>query len=36
MNRNTLHIALHVQHPGFALQAQLDVPLQGVTVLWGA
>ena len=36
MTTNTLHIALHLQHPGFALQAQLDLPLQGVSVLWGA
>ncbi len=36
MSADTLHIALQLQHPGFALQAQLDLPLQGVSVLWGA
>ncbi len=31
-----LHLDLHLQRPGFALQAQLALPAQGVTVLWGA
>ena len=32
----TLHIHLQLQRPTFSLQAQLDLPCQGVTVLWGA
>ena len=31
-----LHIDLRLPRQGFALQAQLALPLQGVTVLWGA
>ena len=30
-----LHLDLRLKRPGFALQAQLDLPAQGVTVLWG-
>ena len=31
-----LHIDLLLQRPAFALQATLDLPAQGITVLWGA
>ena len=31
-----LQIEVRLQRQDFALQAQLDLPLQGVTVLWGA
>ena len=31
-----LHIDLRLPRQAFTLQAQLDLPLQGVTVLWGA
>lgn len=31
-----LHIDLRLQRPDFTLQATLEVPAQGVTVLWGA
>jgi len=33
---DTLDIDLHLQRPAFALQVQLRLPTQGVTVLWGA
>lgn len=32
----SLHIDLRLQRPGFALQTTLDLPTQGVSVLWGA
>ncbi|MBM3387108.1 MAG: molybdenum ABC transporter ATP-binding protein [Betaproteobacteria bacterium] len=31
-----LQLRLHWQRPGFSLQAQLNLPAQGVSVLWGA
>ena len=31
-----LHLVLHLQRPQFALQVQLNLPAQGITVLWGA
>lgn len=33
---SALHIDLRLQRPGFTLQAALQLPPQGVTVLWGA
>ncbi len=33
---STLHIDLRLKRADFALQAQLTLPTQGVTVLWGA
>ena len=33
---DALHLDLALQRQDFALQAQLALPLQGVTVLWGA
>ncbi|TXI59904.1 MAG: molybdenum ABC transporter ATP-binding protein [Limnohabitans sp.] len=33
---SALHIDLRLQRPGFTLQATLQLPPQGVTVLWGA
>ena len=33
---STLHIDLRLTRSNFALQAQLELPAQGVTVLWGA
>ena len=31
-----LHLDLQLQRPTFTLSAQLDLPAQGITVLWGA